>query len=123
MSVAVLPALPPAFQQTGMLAYLYGREPVAILQPDAEGAVVRELDDNSEGWHPWDRLTATPAPPLRFRIEREPMSVGPEWSPWGVFGNRPDASGDYLWGHFPTHREALGCACDILRALDAIGAR
>ncbi|MGO3233740.1 MAG: hypothetical protein ACTIKT_09755 [Microbacterium sp.] len=99
--------LPSATSRTlGALVYIHGVAPAMILQPDDEGAIIRECDDLSEGWHPWDRLTDAPAPPLRFTITKNDTGLG---APWDVVGNRPDDydEGDYLWGHFPTHHDAI----------------
>lgn len=36
--------------------FIYGVHEAEILEEDEEGAIVRELDDNSETWFPWECL-------------------------------------------------------------------
>ncbi len=114
-SIPLLSALPARDRRVGADVYAHGRRRGTVEEATDAGATVR-FDDASSHWYEWDRLTHEPAPPLRFTITREDISVGPEWTPWGVFGNRPDEGSDYLWGHFATHAEAVRYAANALRA-------
>lgn len=40
----------------GETVYVYGENEAIVLFPDTDGAIVRELDDNSETWFPWTDL-------------------------------------------------------------------
>lgn len=107
-------------QSVGALVYVYGTSAATVLHADAEGAIVREHDDNGETWCEWLDLWPSPAQPLRFGITREPLTVGPEWSPWAVYGTRPDESGDPMWGHFPTWAEAISYATQTCREMRTV---
>lgn len=36
-------------------------------------------------------------------------------APWFVFSDIPDSDGDYTWGHFPTHAEAVAFVAAVTR--------
>ncbi|ANA87032.1 hypothetical protein SEA_SWITZERLAND_95 [Gordonia phage Switzerland] len=38
---------------------IYGEHPAVVIEADDDGAIVRELDDNSETWFSWDDLQET----------------------------------------------------------------
>lgn len=104
MNTATL--LPPATRhEAGSIVYIYGVAAATIVKPDALGAIVVEASDGNLSWFEWDRLTDEPAPTLRFTIHKPCNDEG--FANWYVTGNRPDASGDYTWGHFETHAEAI----------------
>lgn len=39
--------------ELGEIVYIYGNSEAEVVQTDVDGAVVRELDDDSETWFPW----------------------------------------------------------------------
>lgn len=112
--VPKLPALPTWQRHTGARVYVHGIHRATVRFTEDDGASVLIDGDARLTWIEWDRLTIEPAPPLRFIIARA-FDTGPGRSSWGVFGNRPDDSSDYLWGHFPTHAEAVDYAAAMLR--------
>lgn len=42
--------------ELGDIVYVYGNSAAEIVQVDVDGAIVRELDDDSETWFSWDDL-------------------------------------------------------------------
>jgi hypothetical protein len=44
--------------EKGDTVYVYGDSEATVLFPDSGGAIVRELDDNSETWFSWKDLEA-----------------------------------------------------------------
>jgi hypothetical protein len=48
--------IPNDSKETPVTVFVYGEQEARVLFPDGDGAVVQELDDQSETWFPWRDL-------------------------------------------------------------------